>query len=152
MPASWPDLPRAEDIERGQNGQHGRDAEHRRDALGEQRAEQAPERAGTLNLTEALLRRSRIEALAGDQPEPGAEHRTKPRHVQVDQHDGGPGRPRVSAHSTSNRKALAPNNAGTNCDGRRFATMLAVVATSRIDTAEVATTMAGSVVTSSSAR
>jgi Pyruvate/2-oxoacid:ferredoxin oxidoreductase gamma subunit len=85
------DLPRAEDIERRENGQHGRDAEHRRDALREQSAEQAPECAGTLNLTEALLRRSRIEALARDQPEPGAEHRTQPRHVQVDEHDGDPG-------------------------------------------------------------
>jgi hypothetical protein len=45
-----------------------------------------------LNLTEALLRRAWIEALARDQPEPGAEHRTKPRHVQVDEHGGGSGR------------------------------------------------------------
>ena len=79
-----PYLPRAERIDHREHRQHGRQAEDRGDPFRQQAAGKAAERPGSRDAAEALLRRSRIEPLAGDQPEARAEDRASSRDLQID--------------------------------------------------------------------
>ena len=130
------------------------DAEHRGDALGEQRAEQAAERAGAGDLAEALLGRARIEALAGDQPEARGEQRPGARNVEVDDDRGDRAarwaeQPLEEEQDAAGRETSAGTSvAGANRGGRPCE--LARPAGS--STTEVAISIVGSAVKSSDVR
>ena len=125
----------------------------RRDPLGEQRAEQAAERAGAGNLAEALLRRARVEALAGDQPEARAEQRTGAGDVQVDDHRGDRRRRWTAA---AIRPGTAPRWPRTRpapgWPARSGGRPARSAATSRSEQTDVAISIAGSAVKSSEVR
>ena len=134
------------------NGSMAGTPNDRRDALGHERAHQAAQRAGAGNLAEALLRRARVEPLAGDQPEPGRQNRPAPLKYA--------GRRRRRSPSgawdrSTTREGTARRWRRTSRDqragpalprGPRMAT------TSTIEQTEVASSIAGSAVKSSEVR
>ena len=71
------DEPCAEELEQREQRQHGRRADERGDALRGERAQQSAERPGGGDMPVSLLRRPRVESLAGDQPEPRREQRPR---------------------------------------------------------------------------
>ena len=90
--AQGADLPGADQVERREDRQHRGDTGDGGHTFREQAAQQAADRAAAGDLSEALLRRARIKALGGDEPEARAEDRAEPGDQQVDGDRGASGR------------------------------------------------------------
>jgi hypothetical protein len=89
-----PHEPGAAELQQCEHWKHRRNPEHGGDALRHQCAHQAAQRAGGGDVAEPLLRRVRVEALAGDEPEARREHRTGGGNMKVDRDSGPEGRVR----------------------------------------------------------
>ena len=143
-----------QELEGGETQQHGRAAQHGRDALGEKGAQQAAQRAGAGNLAEARFRGARVEALAGNQPEPGRQQRSRPR-----KRAGRRSRPWSTApstwtsHSPTNSTPLATKEPAPAPAGAMLARSCGVCARrAECEHTEVAMSIVGSAVTSSEVR